>query len=135
MLLLLVVTLFRVYAGWLSKKSFTPADRKLSLFTLIATHIQLVLGIVLYLMSDWVRLDDMGEAMKDRILRFFTVEHSLMMLIAIALITIGHSKAKKASGEKKFRTLAIFFTIALVIILAAIPWPVREGIGTGRGWF
>jgi NADH:ubiquinone oxidoreductase subunit 2 (subunit N) len=73
--------------------------------------------------------------MKNNVFRFFTVEHSLMMLIAIVLITVGHSKAKKATtDEKKFKTLAIFFTLALIIILAAIPWPFRE-VGMGRGWF
>ena len=72
--------------------------------------------------------------MKDALYRFFTVEHSLMMTIAMVLITIGHAKSKKKENDTaKFKTIAVFYTIALVLILAAIPWPFRTALGAG--WF
>ena len=73
--------------------------------------------------------------MKEPSIRFFTVEHTLVMLIAIILLTIGSAKAKKASSdEKKFKTIVWMFTIALILVLASIPWPFRE-IFAARGWF
>lgn len=136
LLLLLVMTIIKAFSGWFGKKYFNSTDRKLSLFTMIAAHTQLLLGLVLYIKSPWVRFGDMAAAMKDSILRFWTVEHILGMVVAIVLITIGNSRAKKgATDEKKFKALAILFTLALVIIIASIPWPFRAGIGDGRGWF
>ena len=136
LLLLLLITIIKAFSGWFGKKMFTSGDRKLSLFTMIAAHTQLLLGLALYFQSPWVRLGEMGAAMKNSILRFWAVEHILGMVVAIVLITIGNSKAKRgASDEKKFRALAILFTLALVLILASIPWPFRAGIGDGRGWF
>lgn len=137
LLLLLVTALYKAYRGWTTRRSFDESDRKMALFTLIAAHLQLVFGVVLYFVSDLVRgaRMDMGAAMKDKILRFWAVEHLLLMLISIALITIGYAKAKRAvKDEAKFRYLAVFFGIALVLILMGIPWPFRV-IGEGRGWF
>src|SRR6187455_264188 len=98
MLVLLVATVFRSYNGWKSKRSFTPGDKKLSLFTLVFSHIQLLIGFLLYMVSPAVQqaLPDMGAAMKDKYLRFWAVEHISIMLIAIIIITIGYSLAKRA---------------------------------------
>ena len=137
LLLLLITAVVKAYSGWTGRKVFTESDRKISLYTLITTHLQLVLGVVLYFISDLVRgaRMDMAAAMKDSVMRFWVVEHLLMMLIAVILITVGHSKAKKAAtDEAKYRYLAIFFGIALVLIILSIPWPFRE-VGTDRGWF
>lgn len=137
LLLLLIATAVKSYYGWKGRKQFTESDRKMSLYTLISAHLQLVLGLILYFTSDLVsaaRLN-MGAAMKDPILRYWVVEHLLMMVISIVLITIGYSRAKRATSDNlKFRRLAIFYGIALVIILISIPWPFRM-IGAGRGWF
>ncbi len=76
----------------------------------------------------------MGEAMKDSVMRFWMVEHIFGMVIGIALITIGRIAAKKATEDKaKFKKIAVYFSIGLLIILATIPWPFREFLG--RGWF
>jgi hypothetical protein len=76
----------------------------------------------------------MGE-MKEPLVRFFTVEHTLGMLIAAVLLTIGSAKAKRASSdEKKFKTIAWMFGISLLLVLACIPWPFRE-MFAARGWF
>jgi hypothetical protein len=118
-------------------KTFSAGDRKLSLFTMISAHLQLVLGGLLYMVSDVVQsaIANMGAAMKNPVARFWAVEHLLTMIIAIALLTIGHIKAKKAATDlEKFKTLSVWFTIGLILILASIPWPFRA-VGLDRGWF
>ncbi|TDS56609.1 hypothetical protein C8P70_11945 [Myroides indicus] len=109
--------------GKSSKKQFTDKDRKLGLFALIFSHIQLLLGLILYFVSPMVQ--SFGVAMKDSTLRLYALEHPLINIIAIVLITIGWSKHKKAEGDaKKFKTFAIFYTLGLVLILSRIPWKV-----------
>lgn len=135
-LILLVATVVMSIHALFTNKEFSSGDKKVALFTLIFTHIQLVLGLILYFISPWVKaaMADMGAAMKDPQLRFWVVEHFTLMLIAIILITIGYSSSKRAkSNLKKYRRLGIFYAIGLVLILVAIPWPFREAIG--RGWF
>ena len=110
-----------------NKQAFTEQDRKLSLFTLIATHLQAILGLALYFISAKVQFS--GSTMSSSVLRFFTVEHVVMMLIAVILITMGNRHAKTGNAKKVFW----FMFIALIIILAAIPWPFRAGLG-GQ-WF
>ena len=99
---------------------------------MVSLHIQLVFGLVLYFKSERVKFFD--GWMKEEIFRFYGMEHILMMVIAITLVTIGYSKSKKQSvPAKKFKTIALWYSIALVLILAAIPWPFREALG-GQ-WF
>lgn len=121
----------------MSSGKFTALDDKLSLFSLISAHIQLLLGLGLYFISPFVKAAmeiGMGEAMKDSVMRFWLVEHLTGMLIGIALITVGRVAAKKATEDKaKFKKIAIFFTLGLIVILATIPWPFRAEIA--RGWF
>jgi hypothetical protein len=131
-LLLLIFTVFKAIAGLSGKKSYLPMDKKLATFTVMFFHIQLVLGFILFFGNKWYT---QFGSMKEPVIRFFTVEHTLGMLIAIVLLTIGSAKAKRASSdEKKFKTIAWTFAIALLIVLASIPWPFRE-IFAGRGWF
>jgi hypothetical protein len=114
---------------WRSNAPYTDGGRKLNLFTMISMHVQLLIGLALFFMSDKVNFSQMKDAMY----RFFSVEHTTMMLIAILLVTIGHSKSKKATEEaKKHKTIFIFYGLALLLVLAAIPWPFR---GWGNGWF
>jgi hypothetical protein len=120
-----VLTIIRVFGKRSGKVPFTAGDKKLSLFTLIATHLQAVLGLGLYFMSTKVEFS--GNTMSNPVFRFFTMEHTLMMLIAIILITVGYGHAKKANAKGVFT----YYLIALILILAAIPWPFRE---LGAGW-
>ena len=128
--------IFRAFTNMSSGK-FTPLDDKLSLFSLITAHIQLLLGLGLYFISPFVKAameSGMGAAMKDSVLRFWLIEHIFGMVVGIALVTIGRIAAKKAATDKeKFKKIATYFTIGLLIILATIPWPFREQLG--RGWF
>jgi Na+/H+-dicarboxylate symporter len=123
-LLLLVVTVVNAIIGMSSKKEFTAKDRKIALFGLIATHIQLVVGLILYFVSEvGMKAFSTEGAMKIPELRLTMLEHPLTNVIAITLITIGWSKHKKAtSSEAKFKTIALFFGLGLVLILARIPW-------------
>ncbi|MCF8247509.1 MAG: cytochrome B [Saprospiraceae bacterium] len=128
-LALLVAATFMSLLKWRSNAPYTDGGRKLNFFTMISMHVQLLLGLALFFMSDKVNFSQMKDAMY----RFFSVEHTTMMLIAIALVTIGHVKSKKATDEaKKHKTIFIFYGIALLLVLLAIPWPFR---GWGNGWF
>lgn len=133
-LILVLATIFKAFSGMSGNKTFTAGDKKLALFALMSVHIQLVLGLVLYfkLIADGL---DFAASMKNPVTRFFSVEHITGMLIAIALITVGYSKSKRATSDKaKFKSLAIFFTIGLIIILAMIPWPFMAKFA-GFKWF
>jgi len=137
MLVLLVLTIFRAYNGWKSKRTFTGSDKKLALFTLIFSHVQLLIGFVLYMISPMVQaaLSDMGNAMKDKILRFWAVEHISAMIIAILIITVGHALSKRSETDAlKFKKLFVYYLIGLIVILITIPWPFTQS-GAGRGWF
>lgn len=128
-LLFLVLAIFMAWSNW-TKKTDYPAG-KFPLLGLIFTHIQLILGVILYFMSTKVQFG--GEVMKDSLLRFYTVEHISIMLIAIVLITMGYSKAKKAApAAAGHKTIFTYYLIGLILILVSIPWPFR---GLGAGWF
>lgn len=120
-ILLLVFAVINSFIGMSSKKEFTPKDRKIALFGLIAAHIQLVVGLILYFVSP------LGKAaldlIKDANFRLTAIEHPLINIIAIVFITIGWSKHKKAAtSQAKFKFITIFYGIGLVLILSRIPW-------------
>ena len=113
------------------KDSYEKSDRLVNMFTMVSLHIQLVLGLILYFTSSKVSFVD--GWMKNQLLRFYGMEHILLMIIAIVLVTIGHGKAKRAiDSAKKHKTIVIYYTIAFILILASIPWPFRN---LGAGWF
>jgi cytochrome bd-type quinol oxidase subunit 2 len=117
--ILVLVAIIQSLLGWLGKKAYTELNRKINLFALISAHTQLLIGVVLYVLSPLVKFDH--YTMKDPTERYFTVEHWVGMLIAIALITIGHSKAKRfETSEGKHKTIAIFYIIAFLVIIGTI---------------
>jgi heme A synthase len=127
-LALMLAAIFKAFTS----KQYTEGTRKLNLFAMISVHIQIVIGLILYFTSEKVRFFE--ETMSSSFYRFFAVEHIFGMLVAMALVTIGHSKAKKATTDvEKFKKIKVFYTLALIIILATIPWPFREALG-GK-WF
>lgn len=131
-LILIIFAIINAFTGGKQGRNFEKKDKMINLFTLISFHTQLLLGLILYLTS--VKVQFTSGFMKEAVLRFFAVEHPLMMLISIGLVTIGYSKSKKADTSRmKFRKILIFFTIGLVILLAGIPWPFREALGSK--WF
>lgn len=126
LLISIVVTLARYLTGWLGNLSWKKLDNVLGIVFTSLIDLQLLLGLALYFFLSpkmKVVFADFGAAMKDSVLRFYAVEHISMMLIAVALVHIGRAKSKKAkTDKKKFLTGFIFFLIALILILAAIPW-------------
>ncbi len=125
-LLLLIVASVNSLVGYFSNKEYGPMNFRIALFTLIVSHIQILIGLVLFFTAPYLRAFSevgMGGVMKDSTLRLFIVEHPLIMIIAVALITIGYSKHKnKLTSKPKFKLLAIFYTIALILMLSRIPW-------------
>lgn len=116
---LVLIAIIQSLLGWLGKKPYTELNRKLNLFALISAHTQLLIGIVLYFLSPLVQFN--AGTMKNDTTRYFTVEHWVMMIIAIVLITIGHSKSKKIIlPEAKHKTIAIYYIIAFLVIIGAI---------------
>jgi len=120
-LILLFIAALNSVIGHFTKKEFTAKDRKIALFGLIGVHVQLVIGLILYFVSPLGSLS--FGLMKDADLRLTSLEHPLINLLAIALITIGWSKHKKAqTSESKFKTLSFLYSIGLLLILSRIPW-------------
>ncbi|MCC7244228.1 MAG: hypothetical protein IT269_00995 [Saprospiraceae bacterium] len=124
LLLALIYVLFRAYSGWLGKKRYEKADNTASAALLGLTHLQLLLGLIQYFFtSEWTRaaFADMGAAMKSPMHRYFAVEHISMMLLAVVFIQLGRTLSKKAADdESKFKKLAIYTTVAVVLILASL---------------
>jgi len=119
--LLLVIAVVNSFIGLFSKKDFTERDRKIALFALAAIHTQLLIGIVVYFVSP-LGFSALGQ-MKDAALRLTSLEHPLMNIIGIVLITIGWMKHKKLiTSKSKFKTFSIYYGLGLVLILSKIPW-------------
>lgn len=120
-LLVLVIAVVNSIIGLSSKKEFTGKDRKIALFALAAIHTQLLIGFIIYFVSD-LGFKSLGE-MKDAAIRLTSLEHPLINIIGIVLITIGWSKHKKlTTSESKFKTFSIYYGLGLVLILSRIPW-------------
>ncbi len=124
--IVLLYAIFKAYNGWLSKKAFTTSDNKAKSLAVTLVHFEFLLGLILYFISPVIEFfrNNFKEAIQQKDVRFLGMEHSVMMLIAVILITIGSAKAKrKGTDTAKFKTVAIWFTIGLIIILISIPWP------------
>lgn len=107
--------------GIVSKKLFIDKDLRISLFAMILAHMQLLIGFILYFVSP-LGSASLGQ-MKDAGLRLTSLEHPLINIIALAIITIGWSKHKKEeSNNGKFKKIAVFYTIGLLLILSRLPW-------------
>lgn len=125
-LVMIVIATFNALIKHFGKKEYEAKDFRIALFTLIVSHIMLLIGIVLFFAADYLGVIGemgMGAVMKNAALRSNIIEHPITMILAVAFITIGYSKhKKKLTSAGKLKPLAIFYTIALVLILAKIPW-------------
>lgn len=133
-LILLLVSIAKSYSGWQQKKVFTNGDRKIWLFTMIAAHVTLLIGLYQWLFGRYGLISkgipEGTNIMKDKFYRFFLVEHPTGMIISIILITLGYGMSKKpVADETKFRKAFWYFTIALLVILITVPWPFRQIVG------
>lgn len=115
-LILLVVAIVQALAGWFGKKGYTEGNRKLNVFTLISAHIQFLFGLILYFLSPFTK----GPS-SEALYRYWKMEHIAIMLLAVVLITVGNSKSKKITdGVAKHKAIAIFFGLALILIIGSI---------------
>ena len=111
--------------GSSSQKAFEAKDANINKFALIATHTMFLLGLILLFVSPVAQsaFADMKTAMKDSTVRAAIIEHPFVNIIAVILVTIGNARVKRAVGNgRKFKQTAIFFGIALLLILSRIPW-------------
>lgn len=125
-LFILVLATFNALAGWLSKREFRfEKDLRVSLFALILSHIQLLIGLILFFVSanGLKAIQTLGMGGLNAAARLLAVEHPFTNIIAIVLITIGWSRHKKKEGDTaKFKSIAIFYGLGLLLILSRIPW-------------
>ncbi len=132
-LILAVLAIYRYLSGWFSKKTYTSSDNRIGAFYVGSLHLQLLIGIILYFFLSPITKNAMSDTslmMKDAVLRFWGMEHLIMMVFAIAIAQVGRIISKrKNTDEEKFKFGAIYFIISLLLILMSIPWPFRESIG------
>jgi len=125
-LLALLISIVLAFTGWFSKRKRSKADNVSGLLLTIFMDIQFLLGMVLNAFVSPITktaFNDFGAAMKNSDIRFYAVEHILVMVIALILVHIGRVKSKNESAPwKGHRAAAIYYTISLLLILAAIPW-------------
>ncbi len=120
LLIALIIAIVITLVNYAGNKAY---NRKIALIGLISAHLQLVIGAVLYFTSPLGLQSFSGENMKNSVSRLYFLEHPLMMIIAVVLITMGYSKSKKIVDQKKAnQTVLIFYIIGLVFILSRIPW-------------
>lgn len=124
-LLMIIIGSFNALFKYFGNKEFHAVDFRISLFTLIVMHIQLLIGLILYFISPLglKNIQNNGMGGLDSAMRLLAVEHPFVGILAVALITIGYSKhKKKLTSKPKFKVLAIFYTLGLVLVLSRIPW-------------
>lgn len=124
-LIFLGIALLRALPGWLGGRSWRPGDDAAGKRLTMAVDLQLLLGLLLAAVSPTVRvaIQDMGAAMKDGSLRYWSVEHTAIMLLAVVLVHIGRARSRKPADDAvKHRRAAVFYGLALLAILAAMPW-------------
>ena len=138
-LVLAIVVILKSYSGMASGRAFSAGDKKAGLFLMISAHTTLLVGLYLWLFGPYglsnIRNLGFGEVMKNNVYRFYAVEHIFGMLVAIVLITISRGVAKKNIPDVlKHKRTFWFILVALLIILATIPWPFRAAIGGTGHW-
>jgi hypothetical protein len=122
----LVYALCRAYLGYTANQPFTKTDDAVRHWTATIAHVQLLLGMALYISSPVVKanfasLRETGFALSEA---FFTVLHPLLMLVAVVLVTIGSALAKRRpTARAQFQTMLLWYGVALLSILSFIPWP------------
>ncbi|NML23250.1 hypothetical protein HHL16_20395 [Pseudoflavitalea sp. G-6-1-2] len=136
-LVLLIIAIFRHLSGMNNKRPISAQDKKIDLFLMISAHTTFLVGLILWIMGPWglktIQTMGMGGVMKNSVFRFFAIEHLVGMLISVVLITAGRSFVKKSSDAGVHKKAFWLFLIALIIILASVPWPFRV-VGAGRTW-
>ena len=124
-LAILIIAVINTILGLIGKKEYSAKDLRIALFGLIVSHIQFLIGLVLYFVSPYFEMWSHGGVMSDAVKRLYLVEHPAINILAIIFITIGFSKhKKKVSSASKFKTIMIFYVLGLILLLSRIPWDV-----------
>ena len=125
-LLAALITLAKYFMGWFSQQNWRRSDNILGIVFTSLMDLQLLVGLLLYFVYSPITeaaFQDFGAAMQNSDLRFYAVEHSFIMLIAVVLVHIGRVRTKKVETSKaKFRNGLIFFGLAYLVIMLGIPW-------------
>lgn len=137
-LLLLIIAIVRSFVGMSGNKPFTNGDKKTGLFLMISAHLTFLIGLYQWIAGPlglkMIQSAGMGVVMENDNTRFWAVEHPVGMLLAVILITVGRRQSKAPiSDAAKHRKTFWLYLVALIVIIASVPWPFREGIG--RPWF
>ena len=121
----LVYSIIYVTVKFVKKGAFNDKVRKVTLIGFIASHVQLLVGIIIYVISPLGLSNLSSEAMGGALTRLYALEHPLIMILAIVLISVGYIKAKKPGDDaRRFKTIIIFYGLGLILILTRIPWQV-----------
>lgn len=125
--ILAIAAVVRALGGWLGRKEWTALDRRLGVFFSSSMDLQLLLGLILYIFlspSTHTAFQNFGAAMSNEVLRYWSLEHIGLMLVAVVLVHVGGVLSKRAEEARaKHRQAAVFFGLAILIVLFAIPWP------------
>jgi hypothetical protein len=126
-LLAAVVAAARAFGGWVGKKEWTELDGRLAMVLTMSVDLQVLAGLILYIfLSPLTKtaFQDFGAAMSNGVLRYWSVEHITLMIIAVGLVHAGRAMSSKASQPaSKHMRAALFYGLATLLILLAIPWP------------
>jgi hypothetical protein len=136
-LILLWAAIYISFAG--RKKEFTVSHKKIGLILMICADVMLLVGLYQWVTGPWglknIQAVGFKEIMSNTYYRFFAIEHTTGMLLAIVLIHLAYSYCKKdVSGPQKHKRLLLYYGLALLIILISVPWPFRA-VGSGKAWF
>jgi hypothetical protein len=136
LLLLLVLSIVQSFIGWMKRRELREGDVKLWLFTMISAHTTLLIGLILLLFGRFgilsSGLPEGVTLMQNKFYRFFWVEHPVGMLVATLLITLARAVVRKQITDPvKYKRAFWLFLVALIIIMATVPWPGREIVGRG----
>lgn len=130
----LIYAIYQSFMGRRNGRRFQDS-KVLGTITVASIHLQALIGLALYFQSPWYQAfkEQGAELFSHSVSRFYILEHPIMMLLAVLVVTIGNAKAKKANSDAAaFQKRFVWFTVALVLILVAIPWPFRFA---NAGWF
>lgn len=121
-----IIAIVRGFRGWLGKKPYYSTDNRPGMLYTMLFDTQLLIGFLLYFTRGWVGVlsSDISAALQNPGTRFFAIEHFLIMLLAVIVAHIGFSAARRASSDAaRYRRQTVWFTLSILMTLAAIPWP------------
>ena len=129
-LLFAVIVVIQCIWGILGKKQFGKPNKLATLLLLISCDVQLLVGLALYFIGGWFHQLSSPGLMKNAYTRFYAVEHTAGMIVALILVHIGYKIGKKSmDSDRKFKRVFWFIFIALAIFFATIPGQGRQIVG------